>query len=88
MQGGVRRGVDALKAVAMGARAVALDADSVLWGIIRDGNSQGLADMVNMLNDELKLAMVLTHCAKVDEITADHVVEWIQPKPHQWRYRL
>ena len=44
--------------------------------------------MVNMLNDELKLAMVLTHCAKVEEITADHVVEWIQPKPHQWRYRL
>lgn len=38
-QGGVRRGTDVLKSVAMGANAVFLDIDTVLWGLVRDGNS-------------------------------------------------
>ena len=39
MQGGVRRGTDVLKAMALGARAVFLDIETVLWGLVRDGNS-------------------------------------------------
>ncbi len=61
MQGGVRRGTDVLKSVALGANAVFVDMDSVLWGLVRDGDSQGLHDMLHLLNEELKLSMVLTH---------------------------
>ena len=82
LQGGVRRGTDVLKGVALGANAVFLDADTVLWGLIRDGNSQGLQEMLTMLNEELKLAMVLTSSPNIASITASRIVEWIQPKPH------
>ena len=33
-----------------------------------------------MINDELKLAMVLTHCAQVDEITEKQVVHMLEVK--------
>lgn len=39
VQGGVRRGTDVLKSAALGAKAVFLDIDTVLWGLVRDGNS-------------------------------------------------
>ena len=88
MQGGVRRGTDVLKGVALGAKAVFVDTDSVLWGLVRDGNSTGLQEMLTMLNEELKLAMVLTHSPDVSSLTADRLIEWIQPKPHQYRFKL
>ena len=77
MQGGVRRGTDILKSVALGAKAVFLDLDTVLWGLVRDGNSQGLADMLTMLNEELKLAMVLTHSEDIPAVKASRIIHWI-----------
>ena len=81
MQGGIRRGTDVLKAVAMGAKAVFLDIDTVMWGLVRDGNSQGLVELLTMLNEELKLSMVLTHSADIASIKAERVIEWVQAKP-------
>mmetsp|Transcript_2113 Transcript_2113/g.2832 ORF Transcript_2113/g.2832 Transcript_2113/m.2832 type:complete len:182 (-) Transcript_2113:33-578(-) len=88
LQGGARRGIDVLKAVALGAKAVCVDTDLLMWGLCRDGNSKGLQDLLSMLNEELKLAMVLTHSRCIAEVKANRVVEWIQPKSHQWRYKL
>jgi isopentenyl diphosphate isomerase/L-lactate dehydrogenase-like FMN-dependent dehydrogenase len=34
--------------------------------------------MLEMINEELKLAMVLTHCLEVDHITEKQVIHMIQ----------
>ena len=81
MQGGVRRGTDILKAMAMGARGVFLDTETIFWGLVRDGNSQGLEDLLKMLNEELALAMVHTHSEHWSAVQAFKIVEWVQPKP-------
>ena len=54
----------------MGAKAVFVDNDTLLWGLMRDGNPKGLSDMLTMLNDELKLSMVLTHSTNIESVTA------------------
>ena len=38
LQGGVRRGTDVLKSTALGAKAVFIDNDTLLWGLVRDGS--------------------------------------------------
>jgi isopentenyl diphosphate isomerase/L-lactate dehydrogenase-like FMN-dependent dehydrogenase len=34
--------------------------------------------MLEMLNDELRLAMVLTHSMKVSEVTAERIIQMIE----------
>lgn len=58
MDGGVRRGTDVLKALALGARAV-LVGRPVLWGLAANG-AAGVRHVLEMLREELKLAMVLS----------------------------
>jgi len=76
LTGGIRRGTDVLKAIALGADAVFLDPETPLWGLNLDGKA-GLKRMVEMVVDELKLAMVLTHCVNVQAITEKQVVHWV-----------
>jgi len=57
MDGGIRRGTDALKALALGARAVMLGR-AVLWGLAADGQ-RGVARVLELLNAELEMAMAL-----------------------------
>ncbi len=75
--GGIRRGTDALKALAFGANCVFLDSETPLWGIYHS-QEQGLAGLLDMINEELKLAMVLTHCLEVDQITEKQVIHMVQ----------
>ena len=58
MDGGIRRGTDILKALALGARAV-LIGRPVLWGLAVDG-AEGVRDVLDILRAELELAMVLS----------------------------
>jgi 4-hydroxymandelate oxidase len=69
VDGGVRRGTDVLKALAMGADAVAVGRPQ-LWGLAADG-SNGVRRVLEMLRDELSLAMALSGCRSVGEITPD-----------------
>jgi 4-hydroxymandelate oxidase len=69
MDGGVRRGTDVLKAVALGARAVLLGRP-VLWGLALDGEA-GVARTLAMLRAEVELAMALCGCASLAEVTGD-----------------
>ena len=62
LQGGVRHGTDILKALAFGATAVFLDQEFQFWGLIEKRSGQSLEEMLQMINEELKLAMILTHC--------------------------
>ena len=57
MDGGVRRGTDVLKALALGARAV-LVGRAYLWGLAAAGED-GVKDILRLLQDELRLAMAL-----------------------------
>ncbi len=58
MDGGIRRGTDVLKALALGARAVLLGRP-VLWGLAVNGEA-GVRHVLAMLRDELELAMALS----------------------------
>ena len=71
MDGGVRRGTDVLKALALGARAV-LVGRPILWGLAADGEA-GAAQVLSLLRDELDLAMALAGAPTVADITRDLV---------------
>lgn len=60
VDGGIRRGTDVLKALALGARAV-LVARPILWGLAVDG-AQGVQSVLEILREELERAMALTGC--------------------------
>ena len=66
MDGGVRRGTDILKAIALGARAVLLGRP-LLWGLAVDGEA-GALQVLNTLSREFDLAMALCGCASVEAI--------------------
>ena len=72
VDGGVRRGIDVLKALALGANLVAVGRP-VLWGLAVDG-ADGVKQVLEMLRDELSLAMALAGCRALDEISRDLVV--------------
>lgn len=72
VDGGVRRGTDVLKALALGARAVFVGRP-VLWGLALDGEA-GVARVLTTLRDELDIAMALCGCATVADIGRDLVV--------------
>jgi 4-hydroxymandelate oxidase len=60
VDGGVRRGGDVLKALAVGAAAV-LIGRAYLWGLAADGQ-RGVARVLALLRDELELVMALSGC--------------------------
>ena len=62
MDGGVRRGTDVVKALAYGARAVAIGRPA-LWGLAVDGQT-GVEKVLDLLRDELDRAVAL--CGHVD----------------------
>jgi isopentenyl diphosphate isomerase/L-lactate dehydrogenase-like FMN-dependent dehydrogenase len=72
LDGGIRRGTDVLKALALGARAVFLGRPT-LWGLSYDGE-QGVQRVLEILRDEFDLAMALCGCRSVAEIDAGLVV--------------
>jgi isopentenyl diphosphate isomerase/L-lactate dehydrogenase-like FMN-dependent dehydrogenase len=71
MDGGVRRGTDVLIALALGARAV-LVGRPALWGLAV-GGEDGARRVLEILREELGLALALCGCASVADVTADHV---------------
>ncbi|HEX6484621.1 MAG TPA: alpha-hydroxy acid oxidase [Ktedonobacteraceae bacterium] len=66
MDGGIRRGTDIFKALALGARAV-LVGRPVLWGLAVDG-ACGVQQVLEILHSELERAMKLTGCPTLASI--------------------
>jgi 4-hydroxymandelate oxidase len=64
--GGIRWGTDALKAIALGARAV-LVGRPVLWGLAVGGRA-GVARVLTLLTEELARAMALAGCPRLDAV--------------------
>jgi len=71
VDGGIRRGVDVMRALALGARAVMVGRP-VLWGLAT-GGAGGVERVLKGLQDELVLAMALAGARHVDEVTGDLV---------------
>jgi isopentenyl diphosphate isomerase/L-lactate dehydrogenase-like FMN-dependent dehydrogenase len=71
MDGGVRRGTDALKALALGADAV-LVGRPVLYGLAAGGET-GVTRVLALLQDELQRALALLGCTRPAGVTRAHV---------------
>ncbi len=72
MDGGIRRGGDILKALALGAKCVAIGRP-IIWGLSHSGQS-GVEDIFRILQSELALAMALAGCADIADITNELIV--------------
>ncbi len=72
LDGGVRRGTDILKALALGARAVLVGRPYV-YALAAAGAS-GVAHVLHILRTELEMAMVLTGCRRLADIGPELVL--------------
>ncbi len=66
IDGGIRRGIDIVKAIALGADAV-LIGRPILWGLAVDGQ-QGVEQILEMFRNELVMAMTLFGFSSINEI--------------------
>jgi 4-hydroxymandelate oxidase len=71
VDGGIRRGTDVLKALALGAKA-ALSGRAVLWGLAADGE-EGAARVLELLREELESGLKLLGCTSPADVTRSHV---------------
>jgi 4-hydroxymandelate oxidase len=71
MDGGIRRGTDVVKALALGANAVAVGRP-VLWGLAIDGD-EGVRQMLEMLRSEVARALALCGCGSPQAVSRDLV---------------
>jgi len=71
VDGGIRRGADIVKAIALGATAVAVGRP-VLWGLAV-GGEQGVAQVLGMLRSELTRALALCGCGSLNDVSRDLV---------------
>ncbi|XP_076930143.1 peroxisomal (S)-2-hydroxyacid oxidase GLO4-like [Bidens hawaiensis] len=69
--GGIRRGTDVFKALALGANAVMIGRP-VVYGLAAKGE-YGVRRVIEMLKDELELTMALSGCTTLNNITRNHV---------------
>jgi isopentenyl diphosphate isomerase/L-lactate dehydrogenase-like FMN-dependent dehydrogenase len=71
LDGGVRRGTDVLKALALGARAV-LIGRPMLWGLAVDGE-EGVARVLELFRRETELGLALLGCTSPADVSRAHV---------------
>ena len=71
MDGGVRRGTDVVTALALGARAVLVGRPAV-WGLAAAG-TDGARRVLELLRDELELALALCGCPAPESVSRAHV---------------
>ena len=71
LDGGVRRGTDVVKALALGARAV-LVGRAPLYGLAVNG-AAGVERVLTLLREEVELALALCGCASPADVVRSHV---------------
>jgi isopentenyl diphosphate isomerase/L-lactate dehydrogenase-like FMN-dependent dehydrogenase len=71
LDGGIRRGTDVAKALALGARAV-LAGRAPVFGLAAAGED-GVRHVLELVRDELALTMCLLGCTSPEELTRAHV---------------
>jgi isopentenyl diphosphate isomerase/L-lactate dehydrogenase-like FMN-dependent dehydrogenase len=73
LDSGVRRGVDVLRALALGARAVLIGRPVVY--ALAAGGEEAVVHVLQLLRDEVELGLRLLGCTSPTEVTREHV-EW------------
>ena len=71
VDGGVRRGTDVFKCLALGAKAVGIGRPA-LFALASHGE-KGVEHLFNILADELRMTMMHTGCMKLSDISSRHV---------------
>ena len=71
LDGGVRRGTDVLKALALGARAV-LIGRAMVWGLAV-GGEEGVAHVLSLFQEEMELGLALLGCTSPADVSRAHV---------------
>ncbi|XP_043688664.1 peroxisomal (S)-2-hydroxy-acid oxidase-like [Telopea speciosissima] len=80
LDGGVRRGTDVFKALALGASGIFIGRP-VVFSLAADGEA-GVRKVLQILRDEFELTMALSGCRSLNEITRNHIfTEWDQRRP-------
>ena len=69
LDGGVTRGTDVFKALALGADAVFVGRP-VLWGMAHSGE-EGVRHVLQLLRDEFEMALRLTGCLNLDDVHSE-----------------
>lgn len=72
LDGGVRRGTDVFKALALGAAGVFVGRP-IVFSLAAEGEA-GVRKVLQMLRDEFELTMALNGCTSLKEITREHIV--------------
>ena len=72
MDGGIRRGSDVVKAVALGARAVMIGR-AYLWGLAANGQA-GVENVLDVLRSGIDSALLGLGVSSLDELTSEHVI--------------
>jgi isopentenyl diphosphate isomerase/L-lactate dehydrogenase-like FMN-dependent dehydrogenase len=75
VDGGIRRGIDVLKALALGANA-AFAGRAFACALAVDGEA-GVTHALSLLNEEIMLGLGLLGCTSPEQVTRAHV----QPSP-------
>ena len=71
LDGGVRRGSDVVKALALGARAVMIGR-AMVWALAVAGE-EGVADVLSMFQEEVELGLALLGCSSPADVSRAHV---------------
>lgn len=72
MDGGIRRGSDVVKAVALGARAVMIGR-AYLWGLAANGE-QGVGNVLDVLRSGIDSTLLGLGVASIHELTPEHLL--------------
>jgi pre-mycofactocin synthase len=72
LDGGIRRGTDVVKALALGARAVMIGR-AYLWGLAANGQA-GVENVLDLLRNGIDATLLGLGCASIAELTPEHVV--------------
>ncbi len=78
LDGGIRRGTDVVKAIALGAQAVGIGRP-VLWGLAVAG-AEGVLQVLEMLRSELARALILCGCEAIGDVGRDVLARVRQPE--------
>ena len=80
LDGGVRRGTDVFKALALGASGIFIGRP-VVFSLAAEGEA-GVRKVLQMMREEFELTMALSGCTSLKEITRNHIVaDWDAPRP-------
>jgi heme/flavin dehydrogenase (mycofactocin system) len=72
LDGGIRRGGDVAKALALGARAVMIGR-AYLWGLAADGQA-GVENVLDLMRNGLDSALLGLGCRSISDLGADNVI--------------